>query len=217
MHTELCPDAAAVAARAAEHIAAAAARALAEGGRFTLAVSGGTTPAAMFAAMAKSPLDWPRVHVFQVDERLAPAGHAARNWVGLRRHLAVPAVFHPMPVEGDVDAGAAAYAALLAELAPSGLDLVHLGLGADGHTASLVPGDPVCAADTDVALSGEYQGFRRMTVTYPVLDRARAVLWVVAGADKREAVRRLLARDPGIPGGRVRADRATLVVDAAAA
>jgi 6-phosphogluconolactonase/glucosamine-6-phosphate isomerase/deaminase len=126
-----------------------------------------------------------------------------------------------MPVEAaNLEAAAAEYAVTLRDLAgtPPVLDLVHLGLGPDGHTASLVPGDPVLGVTTaDVAVTGAYQGRRRMTLTYPALDRARSVLWLVTGADKTEMLRRLRDGDPTIPAGRVRSDRATVLADAAAA
>ena len=178
-----------------------------------LAVSGGTTPRRMFALLAGEELAWARVHLWQVDERDAPAGDPARNRTLLEASgLAARCRFHPMPVEsGD----AAAYAR---ELAGVRFDVVHLGMGADGHTASLVPGDPVLAEDhADVALTGPYQGRRRMTLTYPVLDRARTVLFVVTGADKAAMVARLVRRDPAIPAGRVTGQRALIMADAAAA
>src|SRR5205823_3468838 len=118
----------------------------------------------------------------------------------------------------DLDGAAARYAATLmtAAGAPPTLDLVHLGLGADGHTASLVPGDPVLEiTDRDVAVTGVYRGRRRLTLTYPVLDRARRILWLVAGADKAPMLRRLRDGDSTIPAGRVRSDRAVVVADAA--
>ena len=159
-----------------------------------------------------------RVTIFQVDERVAPEGDPERNLSEI--HAALPAAtlerLRPMPVlDPDLDAAAARYAAGL----PERLDLVHLGLGPDGHTASLVPGDPVLAVrDRLVApTAGEYQGRRRMTLTYPALDSARRILWLVTGEDKREALARLLAGDRTIPAGRVRAADAVLVCDRAAA
>ncbi|MBV8397430.1 MAG: 6-phosphogluconolactonase [Acetobacteraceae bacterium] len=101
---------------------------------------------------------------------------------------------------------------------PAVLDLVHLGLGPDGHTASLVPGDPVLdVTDTDVALSGVYQGRRRMTLTYPIINRARRILWLVTGSEKAGPLVRLRAADPSIPAGRVRQGQALVLADRAAA
>jgi 6-phosphogluconolactonase len=217
VQTEILDDADAVARAAADAIAHAARDALNARGAFHLAVSGGSTPGKMFAALTVFDVDWRRVHVWQVDERAAPAGHPDRNLTGLRAALAIPATFHPMPVEGDLSAGAAEYARELERQCGGVLDLVHLGLGPDGHTASLVPGDPVLAeTSVDVAVTGTYKGWRRMTLTYPAIDRARALLWVVTGGDKRDAVQRLLHADPGIPGGRVVSTRARFFGDAAA-
>jgi 6-phosphogluconolactonase len=226
MRVEVLPDPEALARRAARVIAAEARAAVAARGRFLLAASGGRTPSRMLELLAGEDLPWAAVHLFQVDERVAPSGHPERNLTGLAASLLsrapLPAAgVHAMPVEeGDLEAAAARYAAELEALGgtPAVLDLVQLGLGADGHTASLVPGDPVLdVAGTDVAATGRYQGRRRMTLTYPALDRARLVLWVVAGADKAEAVARLREGDRDIPAGRVRSDRALLLADAAAA
>ncbi len=214
---ELHEDPAAVAARAAEAMGAQARAAIQARGSFSLAVSGGRTPWAMFALLADQRIDWPRVRIYQVDERVAPAGDDSRNLTHLLQSLPEPARerVRPMPVE-DVDllAAAASYAAQL----PDRLDLVQLGLGPDGHTASLVPGDPVLEVrDRDVALSGPYQGLRRMTLTYPALDRARARLWVITGEDKVDALRRLRVGDSSIPGGRVTTRDSLILADAAAA
>jgi 6-phosphogluconolactonase len=220
---EVCADAGTVAREAARRIAAEARAAVAARGRFVLALSGGRTPGQMLGALAEEALPWPEVHVFQVDERVAPAGDPDRNLTGLRASLldAVPipaAHLHAMPVgAADLDAAAGRYAAELASIAGAALDLVHLGLGPDGHTASLVPGDPVLAiGDRDVALTGPYRGHRRMTLTYPALDRARRILWVVTGAGKQAALRRLLLADRSIPAGRVRQERAVVLADRAA-
>lgn len=184
--------------------------------RVSFAVSGGSTPAVVFRVLSEASIDWERIDLFQVDERIAPRGDAARNLVGLESSLTsvVPVTLHPMPVEAsDLDAAAAGYAATL----PRTFDVVHLGLGADGHTASLVPGDPALAVtDRDVVVTESYQGHRRMTFTYPVLNRAVSRVWLVSGADKQAAVQRLLASDQTIPAGRVRQENATLVVDTAA-
>jgi 6-phosphogluconolactonase len=226
MKLEVLPDAVTVAIRAARLIAAAARDAVAERGHFAVAVSGGHTPWLMLGVLADAePVPWASVHVFQVDERIAPPGDRDRNLTHLREALAhaalAPSHLHAMPVEhADLDAAAASYGAELRDVAgtPPELDLVHLGLGADGHTASLVPGDPVLRiSDADVALTGPYQGRRRMTLTYPALNRARQLLWLVTGADKAPVLPRLLSGDASIPAGRVRADRALVLADAAAA
>ncbi len=224
---DILPDAEAVARHAASFIAAAARIAVAAHGRFTFAVSGGHTPWQMLRALANEDVPWAQVHVLQVDERIAPAGDPDRNLTHLRESLPAraplpPGQLYPMPVEdSDLTAAAARYARTLRELAatPPVLDLVHLGLGPDGHTASLVPGDAVLGVtDVDVAVtSGTYQNRRRMTLTYPVLNRARQILWVVTGAEKADALRKLRAADPSIPAGRVNQANAIVLADRAAA
>jgi 6-phosphogluconolactonase len=226
MKVEILPDADAAARRAAEVIAADARAAIAARGRFTMAVSGGRSPWVMLRDLANEDVPWKDVHVFQVDERIAPAGDPDRNLTHLTPSLLEhaplpPSQIHAMPVESaDVESAARAYAKTLESLAgsPPVLDLAHLGLGPDGHTASLVPGDPVLrVTDRDVALTGIYQGHRRMTLTYPVLDRSRRILWLVTGSDKVPAFARLRAGDSTIPAGRVRADAAFAIADRAAA
>lgn len=226
MKIEVLADPDAVARQAAKLIAADARTAVAARGRFLMAVSGGHTPWAMLRALAQEDVPWSGVHVIQVDERVAPAGDAQRNLTQLAESLLAhvplaPEQMHAMPVEApDLEAAAAGYAKTLRALAgsPPVLDLVHLGLGPDGHTASLVPGDPVLDEGAeDVALSGPYQGRRRMTLTYPTLDRARRILWLVTGADKAAMLQRLCDGDRSIPAGRVRQDQALLLADAAAA
>jgi 6-phosphogluconolactonase len=216
LEVEILPDSPAVAERGAEVVAAAAAEAIAERGRFALAVSGGRTPWAMFEALYGR-MPWEKVTIFQVDERIAPEGDPDRNLTQLQRSLPPggAADVRPLPVWAeDLETAAAVYA----EALPERLDLVHLGLGPDGHTASLVPGDPVLeVADRDVAVTGEYQGRRRMTLTYPALNRARQILWLVTGDDKVDALARLRAGDESIPAGRVSSDSALVVADAAAA
>lgn len=226
MRIEILPDAAGVAARAAELVATSARQAVAERGRFVLAVSGGHTPWQMLRALAGEEVPWPAVHVVQVDERVAPPGDPDRNLTHLRESLVAraplrPEQVHAMPVEQpDLAPAAAAYEATLVALAgsPPVLDLVHLGLGPDGHTASLVPGDPALAVTgAEVAVTGVYQGRRRMTLTYPLLDRARRILWLITGPDKADMLPRLIAGDPSIPAGRVRRERALALADVAAA
>ena len=223
---EVLADANSVAQEAARIIAAEARAAVAERGRFIVAVSGGHTPWLMLRALADEEMPWTKVHLVQVDERVAPAGHPDRNLTHIRESLLEHAPLrdgqvHAMPVEAsDLQAAAASYALTLGELAasPPVLDLVHLGLGPDGHTASLVPGDPVRdVTDADVALTGVYQGRRRMTLTYPIIDRARRILWLVTGSEKAGMLVRLRDGDPSIPAGRVRRDGALVVADRAAA
>lgn len=222
---EVHEDTAAVARRAASWIAQAAEDALARRNRFVLALSGGRTPLPMLRCLAQQTLDWPRIHVVQVDERVAPNDSPDRNLTQLRAALAagvpLPAgQLYPMPVEdADLAAAARRYARLLASLAgaPPRLDLVQLGLGADGHTASLVPGDAALAVNADVAVTAIYQGRRRMTLTLPIINRARRVLWLVTGADKAEVLARLLGGDPSLPASGVSRASALLLADRAAA
>ena len=247
------PDAAAAARHAAAWLAERAREAVAARGRFTLAVSGGSTPGPAFAALAEEDVPWEHVHLFQVDERVAPAGHPDRNLVGLREALVdrVPlpeANLHPLPVDavsegledvaGEPDPGTRTYVAFSRWLGkalrkavteaerelvaaagePPVLDVVQLGLGGDGHTASLVPGDPALeVTDGAVAATGRYAGRHRLTLTYPTLDAARHRLWLATGAGKADMVARLVAGDTTIPAGRVSRAGAVLVVDAPAA
>ena len=226
MRIEVLADADAVARKAAARIAAEARQAVAARGRFVMAVSGGHTPWVMLRALAEEDVPWKNVHVFQVDERVAPEGHADRNLTHLRasllEHAPLPAAqLHAMPVEiPDLRSAAAKYDAELTSIAgaPPVLDLVHLGLGPDGHTASLVPGDPVLdVTDRDVAMTGVYQGRNRLTLTYPVINRARLILWLVTGSEKVPMFRRLQAGDQSIPAGRVLQNNAVLLADRSAA
>jgi len=226
MKMEVLDDADAAARRAAAFIAENARQAAAARGRFIVAVSGGRSPWAMLRAFSDERVPWERVHVFQVDERVAPEGHADRNLTSLRTSLLDHAPLRPdriyaMPVEApDLEAAAKQYSRILQEIAgsPAVPDLVHLGLGPDGHTASLVPGDPVLdVTDADVGLTGVYQGRRRMTLTFPILNRSRLVLWLVTGGEKAAMIARLQAADRSIPAGRVSQDRALILADRAAA
>lgn len=219
-----CPNSAA---KGAAHIVALAARdAVARRGQFAVAFSGGQTPWLMLRALADEDVPWDKVHIFQTDERVAPAGDPGRNLTHIREslldHAAVPlGQVHAMPVqEPSLDAAAAQYARALESVAgsPPELDLIHLGLGGDGHTASLVPGDPVLdIANADAAATKAYQGHRRMTLTYPILNRARRILWLVTGSGKARILARLRDGDASIPAGRVRRDTALIVADQAAA
>jgi len=222
MKIRVFADVDSVAQAAATFIAGEARAAMAARGRFVVSVSGGHTPWLMLRALAFEEVPWDAVHVVQVDERVAPAGDPDRNLTHLRESLLPNAPFppehiHAMPVESqDLKAAVAQYERTLREIAgsPPVLDLVHLGLGVDGHTASLVPGDPVLdVTDADVALTSAYQGRRRMTLAYPVLNRARRVLWLVTGQEKASALRRLWTGDVSIPAGRVRREGALVLAD----
>ena len=181
--------------------------------RVSLALSGGRTPWSILSSLARTDLEWNRVDIYQVDERVAPDGDLARNLTGLTSALLehIPATVYPMPVQGpDLEAAADRYAAELPEV----LDIVHLGLGDDGHTASLVPGDPVLdVVDRRVAVTKPYQGHRRMTLTFPAFERVGSIIWIVAGAEKTSMVERLIAADPTIPAGRIPQKRAVLVTN----
>lgn len=226
MKTSVYADADAVALEAAKFIAKEAREAVAARGKFVMAVSGGKTPWIMLRDLAHEDVPWKSVYIVQVDERVAPEGNADRNLTHLRESLLGhapirPEQIHAMAVEsGNLQAACAEYAQTLRTLAgsPPVLDLVHLGLGPDGHTASLVPGDPVRdVRDADVALTGIYQNRRRMTLTYPILSRARRVLWLVTGSEKTGMLARLQAGDASIPAGRVSRDHAVVLADRAAA
>ena len=226
MKIEVYSNADAVAQKAAALVAAEARAAVAARGSFVMAVSGGHTPWLMLRALGGEEAPWDALHVAQVDERVAPAGDPDRNLTHLRESLLEhaplrPEQIHAMPVESpDLEAACAQYATTLERIAgsPPVLDLVHLGLGPDGHTASLVPGDPVLEVmDTDVALTGFYQGRRRMTLTYPILNRSRRVLWLVTGSEKAGMLARLQAGDRSIPAAGIRRDHALILADSAAA
>jgi 6-phosphogluconolactonase len=217
MHHDLktLADPDAVARAGAAFVAERARQAVQARGIFRFAVSGGHTPWEMFAELAAETVPWDKVVIYQVDERVAPPDDPDRNLFHLRKALgSAPAQVRPMPVDdADLEAAAAAYAASL----PEHFDLVHLGLGPDGHTASLVPGDPVLSVtDRLVALTRPYQGHQRMTLTYPSLARALQLLWLVTGSDKKEALAKLLAGDTSVPGARVEAAVSLVMADQAA-
>jgi 6-phosphogluconolactonase len=212
---EALADPDAVARAGAAFVAGRARDAVAARGVFHFAVSGGHTPWEMFAELASETVPWEKLVIYQVDERVAPPDDPDRNLAHLRKALgSAPAQVRPMPVEeADLVAAAASYGASL----PEHFDLVHLGLGPDGHTASLVPGDPVLSVtDRLVALTQPYQGRVRMTLTYPALARASQLLWLVTGADKKEPLAKLLSGDTSIPGGRVEAAASVVMADQAA-
>lgn len=187
-------------------------------GRFVVAASGGRTPWLMYGDLASADLPWEKIVIYQVDERITGIDDPDRNLSHLRSALGkTGAEIVGMPVEGEnLDAAADKYASLL----PERFDLIHLGLGPDGHTASLVPGDPVLGETRPLVwtTTNDYQGYRRMTLTYPALARADELLWLVTGADKVSALTSLLAGDRMIPAGRVEGPlRSTIFADVLAA
>lgn len=216
---EVCADEKAAARRAAEVIAAIGAVAVAERNTFSLAMSGGRSPWAMLAILGEEEqMPWEEAELFQVDERIASPGSEDRNLTHMVLGLSMDhqAMLRPMPVtQRDLEGAAHDYENTL----PDPLDCVHLGLGPDGHTASLVPGDPVLeVTDRRVALTETaYQGHHRMTLTYPALNSARQIVWLITGPDKVDALAKLMAGDTSIPAGRVENANMTVVADAAAA
>jgi 6-phosphogluconolactonase len=215
---EVLDDADAVATRGAQLISQASREVAERGDRFELAASGGRTPWAMYGQLEDQTMDWQWTEVFQTDERVAPAGSEQRNLTHLILSLSLEAqmALRPMPVtESDLEQATERYANSL----PDAFDLIHLGLGPDGHTASLVPGDPVLEVDDRrvAVTAGEYDGTRRMTLTFPELARAQRLLWIVTGAQKREALGKLLAGDRSIPAGRVEFSDSLIVADRASA
>ena len=230
MNVEILVDGEALAQRAVDHLVRAAAQAIEERGQFVWAVSGGSTPRRMLQLLSeRRDLDWSRTHLFQVDERVAPEGDPDRNATMLETELLTdeftthnaPAGIWLMPVTaGDLSVAASEYQERMDEVtgSPIVFDLVQLGMGSDGHTASLIPGDPILDIDDrDVAISEEYQGRIRMSFTWPVLDRAKELLWVIGGASKQEAVQQFLNNDPSIPATLPTQARATVLLDQAAA
>lgn len=221
MRTEVLETAAQAAARAAEIVGDRLRSAAEERGLATVALSGGRTPERMFEELTKLDIPWQRVHVFQVDERLAPDGSEERNLTAIREHLlshvGLPAAnLHPMPVgRSSLDDAAVEHARTIRRVAGGGggLDVVHLGLGADGHTASLFAGDEALHDEADVTPTGEHAGRRRITLTPRCIDRAGARVWLVTGSEKADAVARLDAGDAGIPAGTITREDSTLVVD----
>ena len=212
MRIETHPGEDAVAQRTAEVIAEAAREGIRRHGRAVLAFSGGSTPAPMLERLGRMDVRWNATHVLQVDERVAPEGHPDRNWTMVTNSLLagadIPAaLLHPMPVtDDDLEAAAGRYASRLQNVAgvPPIADVVHLGIGEDGHTASLVPGDPVLdVRDRWVAVAGPYQGRMRMTLTYPAINAGRLLVWQITGAEKAAAVRAGL-QGTGVPASKVR-------------
>lgn len=219
IETKVFPDADAASRYAAEVVASAGREAIEKRSEYELALSGGRTPWAMIGLLGEmDEMLWEQFHIYQVDERVAPPGDEARNLTHLVQMLSIDhqAALRPMPVTSrDLELSAAEYEAHV----PERLDMVHLGLGPDGHTASLVPGDSVLEVDDRrVAMTGgPYEGHRRMTLTYPALAAARQILWLVLGEKGHEPLAKLLAGDTSIPAGRVENDNMLLVCDEAAA
>lgn len=222
MEIKILNDADAVAIDAAKWIATLARQAVFERGRFVMAVSGGKTPWLMLRLLGREDVPWEKVYVFQVDERVAPSGHADRNLTQLRNSLLSNSPINEnhivaMSVESnDLEFASGKYCNMIAQLAgsPPIFDLVHLGLGSDGHTASLIPHDQVLKVDDrDVAITGIYQGRQRMTLTYPIINRSRNILWVITGSEKVSMLKHLLAADHSIPAGRINQDKAFVLAD----
>ena len=189
-------------------------------GRCVVALSGGTTPSSAFAALAERDLPWERVVLTQADERVASVGSESRNLTSqLEAFSGLPVRWIPLPVASPIDDGIASYVDELMEVSgrPPIIDVVHLGLGADGHTASLVPGDPVLnEVNAEVALTGPYRGRERVTFTRPLIDRARLVVWLVRGEEKEAPLRRWMAGEQSIPAGRLSPRLSVVVADEAA-
>jgi 6-phosphogluconolactonase len=225
MRIETFADDAAVGERTAEVIADAARDGVRTRGRAVLAFSGGSTPVPMLEHLGGMDVRWNATHIIQVDERVAPDGHPDRNWAmitaALLRSADIPdALLHPMPVtEDDLDAAARAYAQRLQLVCgvPPIADVIHLGIGEDGHTASLVPSDPVLRVrDRSVAITGPYQGRRRMTLTYPTINAGRLLVWQITGAQKATAVRDGL-QGTGVPASKVRRNDVVVIATREAA
>jgi 6-phosphogluconolactonase len=226
MEIKIYPSAEEVASQGAHMIAELIREKITKKGFFTMAISGGRTPWEMIKILGKENLPWEKVYVFQVDERIAPDGSADRNLTQFFQtiqgtRLITRLNIFPMPVIAEnLEDACAEYAKHIQEVTQNGqLDLVHLGMGADGHTASLIPSDPVCdVVNRDVALTSEpYQGRVRMTLTYPVINRAEKILWLLTGKEKADMVQRLIEKDPEIPAGKVAQDQAIIMADEAAA
>ena len=222
MKIKIFQDASSAGQAAAEFLATECRAAVDVRGRFVVALSGGATPGLMLRALTRTAIPWHAVHVLQTDERVAPARTPDRNLTYLQDTLIEdgplrPEQLHPMPVDNrDLEDAAQQYGRVIETIGgtPPVIDVAHLGLGGDGHTASLVPGDPVLGVtDADVAATGIYQGRRRLTMTYPILNRARRILWLVTGKEKASALARLRAGDFSIPAGRVRGDHAVIFAD----
>lgn len=199
---------------------------IAKKGFFAMAMSGGRTPWEMIKHLATENLPWEKVFLFQVDERIAPDGHQDRNLTQLFNTIQETSlmtrlnIFPMHVIAEDLDEACEDYADHIRRITETGkLDLVHLGIGTDGHTASLIPGDSVLEThDREVALTDNpYQGRKRMTLTYPIINRAEKILWVVTGEEKAEMLSRLLHQDQTIPAGKIAQQQAILLTEESAA
>lgn len=225
MTLHVAPTPESLARQAAGFIADESRRVLGDSASFTLALSGGRTPERLFRALAAEEVDWPRVHLLQVDERAVEADSPDRNFAAIRTELldriAIPDDrVHPMPAaSGDLPGAARAYGEALRAVAGADgrLDLVHLGLGEDGHTASLLPDDPALESADDVVVSREYAGHRRLSLSLATICRARRRLWLVEGRAKADVLRRVLGGDATVPAGRVKREDSVFFVDKDAA
>jgi 6-phosphogluconolactonase len=215
-----------VAKEAATYIADRIRENLTKKGFFTMAISGGRTPWEMIRELAKEDLEWEKVFLFQVDERIAPDGHPDRNLTQLFKSIEntkLPTRLNVFPmhvIAEDLDQACQDYADHIQRITETGkLDLVHLGMGTDGHTASLIPGDEVLdILDKNVTLTrNPYQGRQRMTLTYPLINEAEKILWVVTGEEKAQMLERLLQKDPTIPAGKINQTHAILLTEESAA
>lgn len=193
---------------------------------FTMAISGGRTPWEMIKKLATEDLPWDRINLFQVDERVAPDGHPDRNLTQLfnsiqdTKLMTQINIFPMHVVAEDIQQACEEYSETIQRVTKNGkFDLVHLGIGTDGHTASLIPGDGVLnVQDKDVAMTDHpYQGRQRMTLTYPIINRSEKILWVVTGEEKAEMLNKLLQQDPNIPAGKISQHRAILLTEECAA
>ena len=226
MIIEVHADAAAAASASATAIAIYLTDAVNKRGEATFAVSGGSTPAAMLSMLSTMDLPWNDIVILQVDERIAPDGDPERNINMLHRELIEPLAardFHPtvapMAVQNAIEVNAEDYGELIESLAP--IDVVQLGLGSDGHTASLVPDDCILKfirpSDPLVAITAPYQGTRRMSLTVPALRAASHRVWLATGSGKATAVKQLVRADQTIPATLVACPSDRVVVDEAAA
>jgi 6-phosphogluconolactonase len=198
---EISPNQEQLAQRAADLLASQLELVLAERQRAQLALAGGTTPAAAYRLLGKHPLAWDRVDVLLGDERWVAPEDPASNARMLHETLLAPgpaqeASFYPVPTERETPlASAEAFELIVRQLGsgdPPVLDLILLGLGDDGHTASLFPGSAAAGVRDRAVTVGEGKGLERITLTAPVLSAARQVIFLVSGSGKQEALRRLL-------------------------